>query len=307
MDDSTSSSADVNDVWASLRDGENDRLSEYRKRAAALKSKSKISVVGLIKKTEKRDKEKEKAALAAGASEQPLTIPKEKKKKTTVQSTSNDLDIDSLSLSEKAGTTGPAKGKHVSFVSSAMTSTVSSSNSTVTVTATATATVVIDDQSNDSKVNSITNCILIKANEMQSKIARDLNLANSDDMNDRRRALEKLQKTLFIEHTMTTADYNEIFRESCKLIFKRYSDVSEKCRELSLKITQSFFERSSDLVPVLAYFFPMLMQRLPSGLAYDEDMKVFVTNMEMHEAYRRGKAVDRQDKTGGCGVWCVCG
>ena len=140
---------------------------------------------------------------------------------------------------------------------------------------------------------------MIRSNEMLSKINRDLNLANADDVNDRRRALQKLHKTLFIEYSMTTSDYNEVFRESCKLIFKRFSDPSEKCRELSLKITQKFFESAADLVPVLAYFFPMLMQRLPGGLAYDEDMKVFVTNMEVHEAYRRGKAVDRQDKTGG--------
>jgi hypothetical protein len=97
---------------------------------------------------------------------------------------------------------------------------------------------------------------------------------------------------------MSTSDYNEVFRDSCKSIFKRFSDSAEKCREISLKITQSFFENSADFVPVLAYFFPMLMQRLPGGLAYDEDMKVFVSNMEVHEAYRRGKAVDRQDKTG---------
>ena len=40
------------------------------------------------------------------------------------------------------------------------------------------------------------------------------------------------------------------------------------------------------------------MQRLPPGKAYDENMKVFVADMETHDAYRRGRAVDRQDKTG---------
>ena len=70
--------SNVNDVWASLREGENDRLSDYRKRAAALKSKSKISVVDLIKKNEKKEKEKEKVTLSGGASDQQL--PREKKK-----------------------------------------------------------------------------------------------------------------------------------------------------------------------------------------------------------------------------------
>jgi hypothetical protein len=36
-------------------------------------------------------------------------------------------------------------------------------------------------------------------------------------------------------------------------------------------------------------------------LAYDEELKIFVTDIEIHEAYKRGKAVDRQDRTGGAG------
>ena len=141
--------------------------------------------------------------------------------------------------------------------------------------------------------------VLIESVEMSAKIARDLNTVNADGVNDRRRALQKLHKTLFVDYSMSTIEYNIVFRDSCKVIFKRFSDTSEKCRELSLKITQSFFQSASDFVPVLAYFFPVLMQRLPGGLAYDEDMKVFVTDIETHEAYRRGKAVERQDKTGG--------
>ena len=139
----------------------------------------------------------------------------------------------------------------------------------------------------------------IQSVEMSVKIARDLSTASADGVNDRRRALQKLHKTLFVDYSMSASDYNTVFRDSCKVIFKRFSDTSEKCRELSLKITQSFFLSASDFVPVLAYFFPVLMQRLPGGLAYDEDMKVFVTDIETHEAYRRGKAVERQDKTGG--------
>ena len=147
--------------------------------------------------------------------------------------------------------------------------------------------------------SNIVEAVVIESVEMLTKIARDLNTVNADGVNDRRRALQKLHKTLFVDYSMSAIEYNIVFRDSCKVIFKRYSDTSEKCRELSLKITQSFFQSASDFVPVLAYFFPVLMQRLPGGLAYDEDMKVFVTDIETHEAYRRGKAVERQDKTGG--------
>ena len=302
MDDSPHTTPSVNDVWANLRDGENERLSEYRIRAAALKGKSKISVVDLIKRTEKKENEREKAGSAKGTSEHPITISKEKKKKkkTIAPSPSSDIlnDILQLAVVDNDEIQEHEKERHVTFRSIDVPT--ESKKVIVRKVATVTSFEPVNqatDETNDGGTKS--NAVLIKANEMMSKIARDLNLANADDMNDRRRALQKIQKILFTDYTMSTGDYNEVFRESCKSIFKRYSDVSEKCRELSLKVTQSFFELSSDLVPILAYFFPMLMQRLPNGLAYDEDMKVFITNIEMHEAYRRGKAVDRQDKIGG--------
>lgn len=141
--------------------------------------------------------------------------------------------------------------------------------------------------------------ISIKSSDMLSKIARDLNFTSAANVNERRQALQKLHLLLFTEFSMSTTGYNEVFRDTCKTLFKRYSDPSEKCRELSLRITLSFFERATDFVPILAYFFPMLLQSLPCGLAYDEEMKVFVTDIETHEAYKRGKAVERQDKTGG--------
>lgn len=297
MTESVSSSSAVDDVWASLKDGETERLSEYRKRAAALKSKSQISVVDLIKKTERKDKEREKLLSALGLADQTPAASKEKKKKKIVAAkcTSGVNGLSEPSACSTSDRTGLEIPKHVSFdlSPSSVAPIVGSKKSTAV-------TYIGEDQLEKTNVQSSeSNPTLLRSNEMSSKIARDLNSANADDINDRRRALQKLYVTLFTDYTMTTIDYNEIFRDSCRTIFKKFSDPSEKCRELSLKITMSFFECAADFVPVLAYFFPMLMQRLPGGLAYDEDMKVFVTDMETHEAYRRGKAVERQDKTGG--------
>eukprot|EP01041_Mallomonas_annulata_P011277 gene11277-23590_t len=140
--------------------------------------------------------------------------------------------------------------------------------------------------------------VQIDAQEMILKIGRDINLINSEKDMERRRGLASLQRTLFIEHKMNPNDYSEVFRDICKTIFKRYSDSIEKCRELALTITQNFFKVISDMVPILPYFMPAIMQRLPPGLGYDEEMKVFIHDIEAHEEYRRGKAVDRQDKDG---------
>ena len=137
----------------------------------------------------------------------------------------------------------------------------------------------------------------IEAKEILLKLTRHVDvMTNSEDSSARKHALVNLQKMLFEEYCLTDSDYSVVFREIAKPIFKRFADPIEKCRELALKLTQSFFDNSSDLVLVLGYFIPALMQRIPSGITFDEDMKVFVFDKETHEAYRRGKAVDRQDK-----------
>jgi hypothetical protein len=144
--------------------------------------------------------------------------------------------------------------------------------------------------------------VALKYEEMKEKIHRDVQLTADENGVVRRKALQRLQKTLFEEHTMSDEDYGLTLRHICESrsshtnLFKRFADSVEKCRELSLKIIQLFFERSSDLQPVLEAFFPALMLRLPRGLAYDDDMKVFITDLEGHEEFRRGKAVERQDK-----------
>ena len=46
----------------------------------------------------------------------------------------------------------------------------------------------------------------------------------------------------------------------------------------------------------MGYFMPALSARLPQGMAFDEEMKVFVFDMDSHEAYRRGVATQRADK-----------
>jgi hypothetical protein len=283
----------IDDVWASLNDGETERLIEYRKRAAALKKKSKISVVDLIKLTEKKEKDKEKitAEIITGDS---ATLPlKSAKKKKSIPVTCVDdrLSVTELSIHNNiADNIGMSNLGHTSPEVDTASRSQMGSIGHVQQTALRAAT---------SAEGGISSPILITANEMSSMIARDFNSTNAEDVNTRRKALQKLHRTLFTAYTMCTGDYNEVFRDCCKSVFRRFSDPSEKCRELSLKISQSFFDCASDFVPILAYFFPMLMQRLPGGLAYDEDMKVFVTDIETHEAYRRGKAVDRQDKTGG--------
>ena len=119
----------------------------------------------------------------------------------------------------------------------------------------------------------------------------------------RKAALREMQQLMTDE--MSRLSENELavtFRDVARPLFRRMSDEVEKCRELALRLISVFFALVSDLVPYLGYFFPCVLQRLPSGIAYDEELMVFVHDYESHEAFKRGRAVDRQDKGGSNGL-----
>ena len=134
------------------------------------------------------------------------------------------------------------------------------------------------------------------AKTVMAKIARDVNSLSDESQAVRRPAIDAIYNVLFVDFSLSVEDYGEVFSDICKPVFKRFADPVEKIREKAFKITASFFDAASDFTLVLGYFIPALMARVPSGMAYDEEMKVFVTDLESHEAYRRGKAVERADK-----------
>lgn len=132
--------------------------------------------------------------------------------------------------------------------------------------------------------------------EMMIKLARHVSGCNSDELSVKKKSLQEIYNILFIENTTTDKEYTLIFHEIGKFIFHLFTDKSEKCRELSLTIVQHFFNHLLDATPILSYFFSKIMQRIPSDIGYDEELQIFIYNKENHEAYKRGKAVARQDK-----------
>eukprot|EP00601_Ochromonadales_sp_CCMP2298_P021879 CAMPEP_0173319452 /NCGR_PEP_ID=MMETSP1143-20121109/28239_1 /TAXON_ID=483371 /ORGANISM="non described non described, Strain CCMP2298" /LENGTH=243 /DNA_ID=CAMNT_0014262847 /DNA_START=91 /DNA_END=820 /DNA_ORIENTATION=+ len=126
---------------------------------------------------------------------------------------------------------------------------------------------------------------------MTAAIARDVAASSEAEAGVRKKALVGLHATLFLHNFMADEGYSEVFRDICKPLFKRFADPIEKCRELAAVMTGA--SSSAD---------PALIARLPSGYAYDEEMKVFVADMDAHDAFRRGRAVVRQDRTGSVSV-----
>ena len=157
--------------------------------------------------------------------------------------------------------------------------------------------------------NNNTNKTIIKIDyiTMINKLNKDIHNCNDNNINICKNSLLNINKILFHQNYIMNNDndYNELFYEICKKIFKNFNHSYEKCREISLQICLNFFQYITNFVPILSYYFPVLLQRLPSSgnnYFYDEDMKIFVNNLEQHDAHRRGRAVDRQDKIGTIGM-----
>jgi hypothetical protein len=64
----------------------------------------------------------------------------------------------------------------------------------------------------------------------------------STNLRERKKSLETIWVQLSEEFTLSTLGYNDLFSEMARTIFKRYSDPSEKIRELSFRLTKLFFQ-----------------------------------------------------------------
>lgn len=103
--------------------------------------------------------------------------------------------------------------------------------------------------------------------------------------------------TAYQLHTSYLRTLTSILHEYARpYVFRSFADPSSQCREVAIEISTLLLQKVSDVSPVLPYLFPAIQQRFPEGLCYDSDANLFVHNVELHDAYRRGKAVERQDK-----------
>lgn len=138
---------------------------------------------------------------------------------------------------------------------------------------------------------------VLAPSEVLQCVCREAAISETGSAMVRRKSLQNILSTLqSAEETLSGLEYSELFMEISKPLFKRFADDVEKCRELGFRITGLLFERSSSVLPLLAYFLPALMQRIPPSGAYDDELKIFITDIDAHEAFKRGRAVDRQDK-----------
>ncbi|GMH56157.1 hypothetical protein TrRE_jg12906, partial [Triparma retinervis] len=103
--------------------------------------------------------------------------------------------------------------------------------------------------------------------------------------------------------SVTLAQENEMRKKlqfildgTANSLFKRISDTSEKCRELSLEIVKILILNVLDLTKHVSYLLPALLSRYPPTY-FDQELNVFIHDLDAHEGYKRGVASERQDKS----------
>ncbi|KAL3803494.1 hypothetical protein HJC23_014042 [Cyclotella cryptica] len=80
-------------------------------------------------------------------------------------------------------------------------------------------------------------------------------------------------------------------------LFRLVGDKVEKCRRISLECLDLLLLANLDVAKHIPYLIPVLVARY-STCTYDKDLEVFVQDNNLHEFYKRGGAVDRQDRDG---------
>ena len=265
----------VDDEWLALQENENKARNEYNQRYNKVKSKSKVqSLTALMNGT-----------LTVASSTQGATNKSSKLK----SSSSESLKLTHNLTNKDSSTTTKLSELSIeesSFIVASSSSILPSSKHQLSTT------------------------------ELMTKLSRELNNAIAEESSLRRQGLMKIYQILLfqqqssinslsntnvtasatIDYEIPSSVYNEIFSDTCKIFFKSFStDTVVKCRELSLLIIIGFFQNVRDYSLILGFYFPCLFQRLILGHSYDENLKIFVNSIADHEAFLRGRAVDRQD------------
>lgn len=94
-----------------------------------------------------------------------------------------------------------------------------------------------------------------------------------------------------IDNSILEEIYNSIFKN----ILRKFGDKIEVVKEKTMKITIKYLEITNDLLTILPYLFPVLMERIPSDFSFDPETKSFIRNKEKFEEMKRGRAIKKEE------------
>ncbi|OQS01221.1 hypothetical protein ACHHYP_01791, partial [Achlya hypogyna] len=124
------------------------------------------------------------------------------------------------------------------------------------------------------------------AADILAKYQRDLNCLSDEQQGVRKRAMETLHRVV------EAAPPNllpALFPSFAKPLFKRFNDPVERVRELSLRTSILFLAVHDNMLPILPYLVPAVMNRIGSTWVFDEKLQTFVSNQALRAAHERGR------------------
>lgn len=135
--------------------------------------------------------------------------------------------------------------------------------------------------------------------ELVMRLQRPIQQTKDESLNVRRSALQLIHDLICIklkdkldDKTMTL-----LLDELSKAILKRFADCGgEKIRELAVDIMTYLISRCLNLIGLLPYLYPVVMDRLGHQHGYDTETNIFIHDVELHKAWKRGAAISRQDQ-----------
>ena len=100
------------------------------------------------------------------------------------------------------------------------------------------------------------------------------------------------------ENQLTLQKKTQSILDVCgNALFICTGDSKEKCRELAMKCLTVLCPNVVDITKHIPYLMSAILTRFPPSY-YDNEMNIFVDDIDSHFAYKRGVAVQRQDKIG---------
>ena len=95
---------------------------------------------------------------------------------------------------------------------------------------------------------------------------------------------------------ITTRKSLQIILDFCGLtLFRCFNDTSEVCRSHAIECVKLLCLSNIDVGKHLGFLMPVLLRKYPP-VSFDKEMGVFVDDVESHQYYKRGGAINRQDK-----------
>ncbi|OQR98880.1 hypothetical protein THRCLA_06647 [Thraustotheca clavata] len=131
-----------------------------------------------------------------------------------------------------------------------------------------------------------TTLLMLSPEEILTKYQRDINCLSDEQLGVRKRAMETIANVIF----MIPSEYlPKVFPTFAKPLFKRFNDPVEKVRTLSLRVTTQFIQYHDNLLAILPYLMPAVVNRVGSSWTFDEKLHNFISNEELRSAHERGR------------------